>query len=84
MHLKKDYKLVKFLGEGSFGLVKLGQCRRTKKMVAIKMIKDFADCEYNCIKVAREIQIMRQIGENTKSGNILCPKLIDLVYAVDT
>lgn len=66
LHLKQDYKLVKFLGEGSFGQVKLGQCRNTKKMVAIKLIKDFADCEYNCIKVAREIQLMRHISQNTK------------------
>lgn len=55
LKLKKDYKLIKFIGEGSFGQVKLGQCRKTKRMVAIKLIKDFADCEYNCIKVAREI-----------------------------
>jgi serine/threonine protein kinase len=83
LHLKKDYKLIKFLGEGSFGQVKLGQCRVTKRLVAIKLIKDFADCEYNSIKVAREISIMRNIAENSKSENLLCPALLDLIYIAD-
>jgi serine/threonine protein kinase len=83
LHLKKDYKLVKFLGEGSFGQVKLGQCRVTKTMVAIKLIKDFADCEYNSIKVAREIQIMRSLCEVSKTSRAVCPVLYDLVYASD-
>lgn len=78
--VRPQYKLIKFLGEGSFGTVKMAQCRATKKMVAIKLIKDFADCEYNCIKVAREVQIMRQICENTRSKNLFIPMIHDLVY----
>jgi serine/threonine protein kinase len=71
--------MVKFIGQGSFGCVKLCQCRKTKKMVAIKLIKDYADCEYNCIKVAREIQIMKAISMNSKAEQLFIPRLFDMI-----
>ena len=76
--LKQDYKLVKHVGEGSFGAVFLGQYRLTKKMVAIKMIKDFTEYEYATIKVAREILIMKQMSEKVNNKMLHIPRLFDL------
>ena len=76
--LREDYKLVKHIGEGSFGAVFLGQHRLTKRMVAIKLIKDFTEYEYATIKVAREILIMKEMSDKVENKLLHIPRLFDL------
>jgi serine/threonine protein kinase len=59
INVMKDYELIQHLGQGSFGQVVEGRCRISKRSVAIKLIADFSQYEYDCVKVIREIQIMR-------------------------
>ena len=77
-----QYALIKPLGSGSFGQVVLGQCRFTEQMVAIKLIMKVVKCEYSCVKVIREIKIMRgmqEMQQTTIGNNSFTPELIDLI-----
>ena len=80
----QDYDLIQHLGQGSFGQVVEGQCKISKRTVAIKLISNFSYYEYDCVKVIREIQIMRGIHQTAKNG-ICCfvPELLDLIIPSD-
>lgn len=56
--IKKNYKLVEFLGEGSFGQVVRAKHRASGKVFAIKLITDIFKHDYQAKKVLREIDIM--------------------------
>lgn len=61
--LKHNWYIVsKILGQGSFGMVAKGYCYRNKCDVAIKKIKNFAEDDYDCLRVLREIQIMKKLN----------------------
>ena len=49
------YKLLSFIGEGSYGTVIKGYCRNTETPVAIKLVSNFTKYEYDCVKLIREI-----------------------------
>ena len=57
-----------------------GICRVTGVAVAIKLIDDFASYEYDCVKVYREIKILRAVHANSKNG-VCCfvPEIIDVI-----
>ena len=74
----ENYKPIKKVGEGSYGKVYRAVCKSTLKNVAIKHINDFADHDYGLVKLLREIQIMRQLGEDSHNGGYL-PGLIDII-----
>lgn len=74
------YKLVSFVGEGSYGVVIKGFCRRTKTPVAIKLIQNYTKFDYECVKLIREIQLMRQLTVLQKTKMFECaPELIDII-----
>lgn len=74
------YKLVSFVGEGSYGIVIKGHCRRTETPVAIKLIQNFTKYDYDCVKLIREIQLMRQLTAVQKANNFeFTPELIDII-----
>lgn len=60
--ISENYEILKDLGEGTFGSVKLGKSVLEQKLVAVKVleksrIKDETDVE----RVIREIKILKQI-----------------------
>jgi serine/threonine protein kinase len=67
--VKKDYKLLYVLGQGSYGQVVKATHRVTKKIVAIKNIKCTFDDLTHMKYVLREITILRQLSliKNIKS-----------------
>jgi len=57
-----EYKMLRDLGEGTFGKVKLGQHVRTKKKVAIKILETRKIAMMSDRgRVAREIKILKEI-----------------------
>lgn len=56
----------------------LAKCIKTQRNVAIKLIPNFNQSEYHCVKIVREIQIMRQLRDNS-NGYMFIPTLIDLI-----
>jgi serine/threonine protein kinase len=54
-----NYKLKRSLGVGSYGEVVEAICKVTNKPVAIKFISGIFSCEYDCVKVLREICILK-------------------------
>lgn len=51
----QDYQILKKIGKGSFGTVVEARCRHTGVIVAIKCVEGFAQYDYDCVKLVREI-----------------------------
>ena len=68
------------MGEGSYGTVIKGFCRNSGVQVAIKLIKNFTRYDYDCVKLVREIQLMKSLNElSEESGCCFVPELIDII-----
>ena len=50
------------MGQGSYGQVLKAQNRKTKEMVAIKLMKNIFNDEYSARKTLREIKILRKLS----------------------
>lgn len=53
--MQEKYKLLSFIGKGSYGQVVLARNKLTGEAVAIKMVKNFTKSEYATVKLLREI-----------------------------
>ena len=65
-YVKKKYKLLSDLGQGTYGKVLLAKHRDTKQHVAIKFIKTDFKNSIMCRDLIREISILRQLSELTE------------------
>lgn len=80
--VKKDYKLIEIIGQGSFGTVVKAQTRVNRKYVAIKLIEGITKTSYTARKVLREVYILTQLS--LKESNIFTSKLLDLIIPEET
>ena len=75
--LKPDYKLLEEMGQGSYGQVLKAQNRKTKELVAIKLMKNIFSDEYSARKTLREIKILRKLSQ--VPNNLFTTKLLELI-----
>lgn len=75
--IRGEYKLMDFLGAGSFGQVLRARRRRTGQVVAIKLILNPFRDPYEARKMFREIKILTQLSKMT--DNEFVTKLIDVI-----
>lgn len=74
------YKLLSYIGEGSYGTVIKGYCRNTETPVAIKLVQNFTKYEYDCVKLIREVQIMKHLNKLQEQQNyFFTPQLLDII-----
>ena len=70
---------MKKIGQGSYGEVIKAQNKKNGQIVAIKLIKNINNSEYETKKILREIQILRKFSSiksnklTTKLYDIICP-----------
>jgi male germ cell-associated kinase len=62
-HVRKDYKLLEEMGQGSYGQVIKAMKRDTKAIVAIKLMKNIFGDSYQARKTLREIKILRKLSK---------------------
>ena len=68
---------LRVVGKGTFGTVVKAYCNKTKKIVAVKLIKDFDAWEYLTVQVIREVQLMKELSQKM-DGDRFVPKLYDI------
>lgn len=77
-----NYRIEEFISQGAFGSVFRAVNLKNQQTVAIKMISNFANHEYHCVQILREIQLMRILNAQQKgSGHV--PQLFDLIMSKD-
>lgn len=71
------------IGKGSYGCVSKGKCLKTGELVAIKIVENHDNTEYDIIKVIREILILRRLNylQNMLGVKKDCfvPKVYDII-----
>ena len=67
--LRKDFKVMEKLGEGTYGVVYLVRHRETRKKFAAKYIRNFTENSVHAKYVYREVAILSQL---TKMGVSNC------------
>lgn len=78
--IEKNYKMGKAIGTGSYGTVMKATCLTTGRKVAIKHMNGFSKYEYDCVKVIREIQIMKGLKNASKHMQAcFFPSILDLI-----
>jgi len=78
----RQYEITEVLGKGSYGCVSKAKCKTTDRVVALKIMENQTDTEYDTIKLVREIQLMRklnQICQQFDGANSFIPELIDVI-----
>lgn len=60
--IDKKYEVIEVVGHGSYGCVSQGKCKKTGRLVAMKIMRNQATMEYEIIKLLRELQIMRRLN----------------------
>ena len=50
------------IGKGEYGCVSKGKCLKTGELVAVKIVENHDNTEYDIIKVIREILILRRLN----------------------
>lgn len=62
----------------------MGVCRRTDTPVAIKLMQNFSKNDYECVKLLREIQLMKNLNKLEHEGGFrFIPELIDVIVPKD-
>jgi serine/threonine protein kinase len=80
--VEKSYKLHGVIGEGGYGTIMKATCLATGNKVAIKHITSFSKNKYSCVRVIREILIMKALSkiDDTQSNfSSYFPKLLDVI-----
>jgi len=57
----KKYQILEVLGKGSYGCVSKAKCLKTDRIVALKIMENQTNTEYDTIKLLREIQLMKRL-----------------------
>ena len=57
----KKYQIIEVLGKGSYGCVSKAKCLKTGRIVALKIMENQTNTEYDTIKLLREIQLMKKL-----------------------
>lgn len=77
--------MISVVGKGSYGCVSKARCRTSGVLVAVKVMENQAETEYDTIKILREVQIMNrmneiceQVGSKKIVGSFI-PQLVDLI-----
>ena len=85
----KKYEILEVLGKGSYGCVSKAMCLKTGRIVALKVMENQTNTEYDTIKLLREIQLMKRLQQlcakisKQETGEEVCnlftPELIDII-----
>lgn len=75
--LPDDYIMEDLIGEGSFGQVIRAKHVKSSKKVAIKLVQNIYEDDYNARKILREVQILRNLSH--MKNNVFSTKLYDVI-----
>ena len=85
----KKYEIIEVLGKGSYGCVSKAMCLKTGRTVALKIMENQTNTEYDTIKLLREIQLMKRLQQlcsklslqetGVDVCNMFTPELIDII-----
>jgi len=53
--IEAKYEMITIIGKGSYGCVSKAKCRTTGQLVAVKVMENQAETEYDTIKILREV-----------------------------
>jgi len=70
-HVRTQYKIIRYLGHGSYGHVCEAMCRATKQRVAIKKVPGIFDNEVDAKRLLRELRILREFRNHVAIINMV-------------